>query len=232
MLISILIPVYNEERTILNILKLVNNQKNKINIEIIVCNDGSSDNTDKILRENSHLYQRYLCSRFNSGKGNAIKKLIKIAKGDIILIQDADLEYDPRDYSSLIKPIVSKKTNVVYGSRVLAKKNRYIGSNFTSLFRIFGNHFLTIVSNIINSQNLTDAHTCYKVFKKNIFDKISLEHDDFSICPEMTTKISKLKEKIIEVPISYKGRSFDEGKKIRLKDFFIAIFTLVKFRFK
>ena len=88
------------------------------------------------------------------------------------------------------------------------------------------------MSNIINSQNLTDAHTCYKVFKKNIFDKISLEHDDFSICPEMTTKISKLKEKIIEVPISYKGRSFDEGKKIRLKDFFIAIFTLVKFRFK
>ena len=231
MLISVLIPVYNEEKTILKLLKLVNNQKKKINIEIIVCNDGSSDNTDKILKKNPHLFQRYLCSRFNSGKGNAIKKLIKIARGDIILIQDADLEYDPKDYSSLINPIVSKKTNVVYGSRVLAKKNRYIGSNFTSVFRILGNHFLTIVSNIINSQNLTDAHTCYKVFKKNIFDKISLEHDDFSICPEITTKISKLKEKIIEVPISYKGRSFDEGKKIGLKDFFIAIYTLIKFRF-
>ena len=230
MLLSILIPAYNEEKTILKLLQLVNYQKKKINLEILICDDGSNDLTHEILVKNNTMYDVLLTNTKNAGKGNAIKNLIKIAKGEIILIQDADLEYDPGDYPALIEPIVSKKSNVVYGSRILGMPSRYQNSNFTSMFRILGNHLLTIVSNKINNQNLTDAHTCYKVFSKNIFNKLSLEHDDFSFCPEVTTKISKLGEKIVEVPISYAGRGFEEGKKIGYKDFFIAIYTLIKFR--
>jgi glycosyltransferase involved in cell wall biosynthesis len=166
------------------------------------------------------------------GKGHAIKKALKLVSGDVILIQDADLEYDPEDYQELLKPIENKITNIVYGSRVLNYESRYSAKNsFTSILRIFGNHMLTLISNIFNHQDLTDAHTCYKVFKKKILDKIDLEHNDFSFCPELTTKISLINEEILEVPIKYKGRSFAEGKKISMKDAFVAFYTIIKFRF-
>ena len=231
MFLSIIIPVYNEETTIIQILKKVNNQKKNLNLEIIVSNDGSNDKTLELLKENSHLYNKLISNKINKGKGHAIKIALNYVKGNVILIQDADLEYDPEDYEKLLSPIRRGISNVVYGSRVLNYKNRYYATNsFTSILRILGNHVLTIFSNLINKQNLTDAHTCYKVFKTSIINKINLEHNDFSFCPEITTKISNIGEKIIEVPINYKGRSFAEGKKISISDAFIAFFTILKFK--
>jgi hypothetical protein len=130
----------------------------------------------------------------------------------------------------LIEPIINKKVSVVYGSRVLGKA-RYKNKSFTSKFRVFANHILTIISNILNSQNLTDAHTCYKVFETKLFNSINLVENGFNFCPEITTKISKKKVKIVEVPISYFGRSYKEGKKIKLSDGIDAIYTLFKHRF-
>ena len=132
-----------------------------------------------------------------------------------MIIQDADLEYNPKDYKIMIKPIIQGKTQIVYGSRVLGKK-RYQLRNFTSIFRIFGDHVLTIASNIINCQNLTDAHTCYKVFSSKVFRKIDLQEKGFSFCPEVTSKLSNMRIKILEVPISYEGRGIEQGKKLDL----------------
>ena len=163
------------------------------------------------------------------GKGYSCRSGIDVSQGDIIIIQDADLEYNPENYRQLIDPIKYNKAKVVYGSRVLNKK-RYKISGFSSKIRILGNHFLTIISNILNKQKLTDAHTCYKVFHKDLFDLITLEENDFAFCPEVTSKISNLGFKIYEVPISYNGRSYQDGKKIKTIDAFRALKTLIKYR--
>lgn len=230
MKINILIPVYNEEKTIDQIINKILKLKN-INKEILIINDGSSDNTKKkILKYKNKTEFKIFEHKVNLGKGSAIKTAQKHITGDIVIIQDADLEYDPKDYYKLIKPIALKKTKVVYGSRVLGK-NRYNLKNFTSITRIFFNHVLTIFSNIINKQNLTDAHTCYKVFSADIFKKIDLKEKGFAFCPEITTKISNLKLKIIEVPIDYNGRTYSEGKKISYKDGIEAILAILKYKF-
>ena len=167
----------------------------------------------------------------NLGKGSCIKSAQKKVKGNIVLIQDADLEYNPKDYRKLISPIVKKKYYVVYGSRVL-NKNRFENlKNFTHWIRILANSILTIINNFINNQNLTDAHTCYKAFNVELFKKIRLVENDFSFCPEITTKISNLGYEIKEVPISYVGRNYSDGKKIKFKDGIKAIFTLIKYKF-
>ena len=229
MLISIIIPCYNEKNTILKILKKVQNQK--INKQIIVIDDSSTDGTTNILKKNFKKKGFKLIShKKNLGKGAAIKSAKKFIKGNIVIIQDADLEYDPKDYRKLILPIIKKKTKVVYGSRVLNKK-KYSNRNFSSKFRVFANYILTLISNYINSQKLTDAHTCYKVFDAKLFKKIKLQENDFSFCPEITTKVSNLKEKILEVPIKYKGRSYEKGKKIQFKDGFLALKTLFKHKY-
>ena len=229
MLISIIIPCYNEKNTILKILKKVKNQK--INKQIIVIDDSSTDGTTNILKKNFKKKGFKLIShKKNLGKGAAIKSAKKFIKGDIVIIQDADLEYDPKDYRKLVLPIIKKKTKVVYGSRVLNKK-KYSNRNFSSKFRVFANYILTLISNFINSQKLTDAHTCYKVFDAKLFKKIKLQENDFSFCPEITTKVSNLKEKILEVPIKYKGRSYEKGKKIQFKDGFLALKTLFKHKY-
>ena len=229
MLISIIIPCYNEKNTILKILNKVKNQK--INKQIIVIDDSSTDGTTNILKKNFKKKGFKLIShKKNLGKGAAIKSAKKFIKGNIVIIQDADLEYDPKDYRKLILPIIKKKTKVVYGSRVLNKK-KYSNRNFSSKFRVFANYILTLISNFINSQKLTDAHTCYKVFDAKLFKKIKLQENDFSFCPEITTKVSNLKEKILEVPIKYKGRSYEKGKKIQFKDGFLALKTLFKHKY-
>jgi len=228
--LSIIIPCFNEIKTIEKIIDKIINLKD-LNKEIIVIDDCSTDGSRELLKTNliskiDHL----ILNEKNYGKGFCIIQAKSKISGDVVIIQDADLEYDPNDYYELIKPIAMKKTNVVYGSRVLGKK-RYVGNSYISISRIFFNHILTILSNMLNSQNLTDAHTCYKVVKREIFDNIDLEEFSFSFCPELTTKLSKLNEKIFEIPINYVGREYNEGKKIKLKDGLIAIKALIKYRF-
>ena len=228
--ITIIIPLYNEEKTIIKLLKKIINLK-KINFEIIVVNDGSSDNSLDLVKKFSKKNKIVLIShKKNYGKGAAIKSARKFITGNIIIIQDADLEYNPKDYLKLIKPIKENKYKVVYGSRVL-NRNRYSSVGFTSMFRVFGNHVLTLISNILNLQKLTDAHTCYKVFSYEVFKRIKLEENGFEFCPEITTKISKLRLKIKEVPISYTGRKYNEGKKIKSIDAIKALITLIKYNY-
>tara|TARA_Y100000741_G_scaffold19794_1_gene14805 strand:- start:1437 stop:2141 length:705 start_codon:yes stop_codon:yes gene_type:complete len=230
MLVSIIIPAYNEKN---HIIEIINNIIEKVNYktQIIVVDDFSDDGTTEILKVKlASKIDEIVYHKKNLGKGAAIKSSLPFIKGDVVAIQDADLEYDPIDLNNLISLIVEGKTNVAYGSRVLGKL-RYTNKNFISKFRILGNHMLTTLSNLLNNQNLTDAHTCYKVFKVNIFRKLKLKENDFAFCPEVTTKISLLNEKIIELPINYNGRSVAEGKKIRAYDSIRAIFTLLKYRF-
>ena len=231
--ISIIIPCFNEKDTIIKIInKIILSLKNHNfkSYEILIVDDGSSDGTTEIIKENfsiKHNFKVFFHDK-NLGKGAAIKTAKKNSSGDIIIIQDADLEYDPDDYDKLLKPIIDGNFKVVYGSRVL-NRERYKISGFNSKVRIFGNHFLTIISNFLNKQNLTDAHTCYKVFHKELFDLITLEENDFAFCPEVTSKISNLGFKIHEVPISYNGRSYKEGKKIKTTDALKALKTLIKY---
>lgn len=235
MILSIVIPAYNEGKTIHLILDKVKvvNLPIGFDKEIIIVNDFSKDNTEEAILNYKHanpeLNIHYYKHNVNKGKGAALHTGIKEATGDYIIIQDADLEYDPTDYYKLLECIM-RGYNVVYGSRVLGG-NRYLSKNFSSFMRIFYNHVLTILSNIINNQKLTDAHTCYKMFNSNIFKKIKLEENDFSFCPEITTKIALLKIKIKEIPIKYNGRNYSEGKKIKFIDGVKAIITLFKYRF-
>ena len=228
-MLSIIIPVFNEKKTIIKIIEKIENIK-EISKEIIIVDDCSSDGTREILKKISKENYKIFYHEENLGKGAAIKTAKTHISGDIVIIQDADLEYDPKDYKKLISPIINNQAEVVYGSRVLGKK-RYFVRNFSSVYRIFFNHILTIISNFINNQKLTDAHTCYKTFSYKVFNSINLEENDFSFCPEVTTKISLKKIPIIEVSIEYYGRSYKEGKKIKLSDGVKALKTLIKYRF-
>lgn len=229
MLISIIIPVYNEESSIKKILLKINKVK-KINKEIILIDDGSSDKTRFIIKnECNTLYNKAIFLKKNFGKGYALRKGFAIAKGDIIIIQDADLEYDPKDYLKLTQPIISSKAEVVYGSRVLIGAKRSRPNSMDTTIRMFANHLLTFLSNILNNQKLTDAHTCYKVFKRKILKSIALKENGFSFCPEFTAKVSLLGIKIIEVPVSYYGRTHEEGKKIFFIDGLRAIWAIFKY---
>ena len=232
--ISIIIPCYNEKNTLIKIINkiiLSLNNHNFKSYEILIVDDGSSDGTTEIIKDNYSIKNNFktFFHDKNLGKGAAIKTAKNNLSGNIVIIQDADLEYDPDDYKKLLKPIIDGDFKVVYGSRVLNQK-RYKTSGFNSKIRILGNHFLTIVSNFLNKQNLTDAHTCYKVFHREVFDLITLEENDFAFCPEVTSKISNLGFEIYEVPIRYSGRSYQEGKKIKTTDALKALKTLIKYR--
>tara|TARA_Y100000992_G_scaffold58605_1_gene35703 strand:+ start:129 stop:836 length:708 start_codon:yes stop_codon:yes gene_type:complete len=227
-ILTIIVPAYNEKKSISKIIDQIN-EKIIYTKQIIVIDDFSNDGTRDVIKNLSNIDEIVFHKR-NMGKGAAIKSAIPFIKGNIVAIQDADLEYDPEDLNKLAKEILDQKTNVAYGSRVLNKK-RYGNNNFISNFRIFGNHILTILSNLFNSQQLTDAHTCYKVFKREIFLKLNLKENDFAFCPEVNTKISLLNEKILELPISYKGRNVQEGKKIRFKDALKALLTIIKYKY-
>ena len=230
MLITVIIPCYNENRTISKIIDKILSLKN-INLQIIVIDDCSTDGTREILKnEISERVDKIIYHNINKGKGAAIKSSIKSIKGDIILIQDADLEYDPIDYYNLLKPFKNENIKVVYGSRVLGRsiENK---STLIQKYRIFGNYLLTKFSNLINNQKLTDAHTCYKVFDKDIFFKLNIKENDFAFCPEVTTKLSNINQKIFEVPISYYGREYEDGKKIRFSDAIKAVKVIIKYKF-
>ena len=230
MKLSIIIPCYNEKKTIEKIVaKII---KIKINKEIIIVDDCSNDGTEKIIKSkfNNKIFKKIFHGK-NLGKGASIRSARKYISGDIVIIQDADLEYDPNDIPKLIKPIISSNYKVVYGSRILEKKYFENLKNFSHWIRILGNIFLTIFSNILNNQNLTDAHTCYKVFDSKLFKSINLKEKNFNFCPEITTKISNEKVTIYELPIKYFGRDYSEGKKIQFSDGFKAIFCIIKYKF-
>ena len=226
--VTIIIPVFNEKNYIYKIIKKI---KQNINYDkqIIIVDDFSNDGTKKMIKKIKKI-DKVIFHKKNKGKGAAIKSAIPYIKGNIVAIQDADLEYNPKDLNKLFKIMISKNLKIIYGSRVLNKK-RYNTDIFISNFRIFGNHVLTIISNLLNNQKLTDAHTCYKVFRREIFIKLNLQENDFAFCPEVTTKISLLNEEIKEAPISYKGRSVEEGKKIHFYDAIRALITILKYKY-
>ena len=231
-MITIIVPVFNEKKYIRKLLKQVINLKG-VKTQIIVVDDGSNDGSTKILKDEfsqNKKINRIIFHKKNLGKGAAIKSAQKFINGTYTIIQDADLEYQPKDIVKLYKFIKSDVCSIVYGSRVLHKNKYENTKNFTHLIRIWGNNFLTKISNIINDQNLTDAHTCYKMFNSKIFKKLDLKEKGFAFCPEVTTKLSKQNYKIFEIPISYKGRTYDNGKKITSIDGFSALVSLVKYR--
>jgi len=229
MKLSIIVPCYNEKNTINKIIDKILNE-NKIKKQIILVDDFSTDGSRKIIKNFiKKKVDKVIFHNKNIGKGGCIKSALPYAKGDVIIIQDADLEYSPKDYKILLKAYNSGKSNVIYGSRVLGK-SRYQLKNFSSIYRIFFNHLLTLITNTVCRQNLTDAHTCYKLFSKRILKNIKLEENDFSFCPEITVKLSNLGIKIYEVPISYNGRDHAQGKKIRFIDGIKALFVILRYR--
>tara|TARA_B110000444_G_scaffold242695_1_gene260279 strand:- start:67 stop:765 length:699 start_codon:yes stop_codon:yes gene_type:complete len=224
--LSIIIPVYNEENTIQAILKRINECKiNDLDFEIIIVNDGSTDGTLKIIKENEKLFNHFINIEKNNGKGFAIKSGLKFATGDYIILQDADLEYDPSEYSKLLNPIISNKADVVYGSRFLGNDERRV----LYFWHTLGNKFLTLLSNMLSNLNLTDMEVCYKVFKAEVIKNINLQENKFGFEPEVTAKIAKKNIKIYEVGIKYFGRKYSEGKKITWKDGFSAIRCIIKY---
>lgn len=227
--LSIIIPTYNEGKTVLGVLELVSKVKINMNKEIIIVNDGSTDDTEQIIKKFISERKGFkLLTKPNGGKGSAIKEGIKEAIGDIIIIQDADLEYDPNEYQKLVDPILKGETKVVYGSRTLNKSNEH-GSFFFHL----GGLFVTWATNFLYpSLKITDEPTCYKVFNSKILKSCNLTSDTFGFCPDVTSIIARRKIKIYELPISYAPRSKEEGKKIKWIDGLEAIWILFKNRFK
>jgi len=226
MKLSILIPVYNEKNTIEKILKKVKKVHLKgIKKEIIIVDDNSNDGTKDILENFDLKNLLVLYNSSNHGKGYSIKKAIKHATGDIIIFQDADLEYNPEDYKKLIDCLLKNNQKVVYGSRFL-KTNKKGNLSF-----YLGNRTLSLFTSFFYTSKITDMETCYKLFRKEVIKNLNLKSDDFAIEPEITAKILKRGIKIKEIPIDYHPRSFDKGKKIKWKDGFIALKTLVYYRF-
>src|SRR3989344_178175 len=227
--LSIIIPVYNEEKTIAEIIKKVDEVKIPgIEKEIIIINDCSKDNSDKIIKSLIGKYKniKYFEHKINQGKGAALRTGFSHVMGDYVVIQDADLEYNPEDFKRLIIPIKNKKADVVYGSRMLGKIE---GFQITSHY--YGNLFLSFITRILYNNKITDMETCYKMMRKDVLKNIKLKSNSFDIEPEITSKIIKKGYKIIEIPINYKSRSFLEGKKIHWDDGLFALWTLVKYRF-
>ncbi|OPY00923.1 MAG: Undecaprenyl-phosphate mannosyltransferase [Syntrophorhabdus sp. PtaB.Bin047] len=220
MLLSVIVPAYNEIETIDEILRKV--KETPYEKEIIVVDDCSTDGTREYLRNQEGIVTIF--QERNQGKGAALRRGIEVAAGDIVLIQDADLEYDPREYPVLLGPILEGKADVVYGSRFLGGPHRVL-----YFWHFVGNSAVTLLSNMFTNLNLTDMETCYKVFRKEVIKTITIESDRFGVEPEITAKVAKGKWRIFEVPISYYGRTYEEGKKITWRDGIKAFFSIVKY---
>ena len=228
MKLSVVIPVYNEAATVAEIINRV--QSIDIPKEIIVVDDGSTDGTRDALAllENRHPNLRVIVQPRNRGKGAALRAGFQHAAGDYVLVQDADLEYDPSDYPVLLKPLIEGKADVVYGSRFLTTKERRVLFFWHSV----GNRFLTLVSNMFTNINLTDMETGYKVFRREVIQSITLEQDRFGFEPEVTVKVARMRLRIYEVGISYYGRTYEEGKKIGWRDGVKALWCILKYSIK
>ena len=229
MKLSVLMPVYNERNTLAEIVSRVLKQKvNGIDaLEIVIVDDASTDGSTEILEQLAGTYSQIkpLFQKKNQGKGAAIRSAIEAASGDIAIIQDADLEYQPNDFQAVLNPILQGNADVVYGSRFMIKEKRQV----LYFKHALGNRFLTFLSNWFTDLNLTDMETCYKAFRLHILKTIPLRSNRFGIEPEITAKIAKRKLRLYEVPISYRGRTYAEGKKIKWKDGIVAIYVIFKY---
>lgn len=223
MKLSVVIPVYNEKETIREIYEAV--KAVGLEKEIILVDDFSSDGTRSILKELVDETTQVFFHDRNLGKGAALRTGFAHAKGDIVIIQDADLEYDPQQYPKLIQPIIDGKADVVYGSRFVTGDYRRV----LFFWHMLGNRFLTLLSNVLTNLNLSDMETCYKVFRREVLEKITIEENRFGFEPEITAKIAKLNIRIYEVGISYSGRTYNEGKKIGWKDGVSALRCIFKY---
>jgi glycosyltransferase involved in cell wall biosynthesis len=224
--LSVVIPVYNEERWIREVIRRV--QAVDIPKEIIIVDDCSKDSTRDILKTLSDDNIRIFLQERNQGKGAALRRGFTEATGDVILVQDADLEYDPSEYPKLLQPIVENKADVVYGSRFIGESHRVL-----YFWHSVCNRMLTLLSNFFTNLNLTDMETCYKVFRREVIQGMTLKSNRFGFEPEVTAKVAKHRPawRVFEIPISYSGRTYEEGKKIGLKDAFNALFCIIRYRY-
>lgn len=227
MKLTVVVPCYNEVKTVEVVLEAV--AKSPVflehTLELIVVDDCSADGTGALLEARPELYTRLLKHEVNRGKGAALRTGLAAATGDVVIIQDADLEYDPREYSILIQPILTREADVVFGSRFLGGGPHRV----VYFWHMVGNRFLTLLSNMFTNLNLTDMETCYKVFRRGLLDEFSIEEDRFGFEPEITAKLARLNCVIYEVGISYHGRTYADGKKIGWRDGVRAIYAILKY---
>lgn len=225
--LSILIPVYNENKTVEKLILKVDQVSVGLEKEVVMVDDGSADGTVEVLKKLESKYPtwKFLYQEKNAGKGAALRTAIKAATGDILLIQDADLEYDPNDYNALLKPILEGHADVVYGSRFLGGGPHRV----VYFWHYVGNKIITLISNMRTNLNLSDIEVCYKAFKKEVLQGIEIKENRFGVEVELTAKMAKGKWRIYEVPIAYYGRTYAEGKKINWKDGVSALRCLLKY---
>jgi glycosyltransferase involved in cell wall biosynthesis len=223
--LTVIVPVFNERTTVAEIIRRIRAVDVPLIVDVIAVNDGSSDGTDKVLAALEDSTVRVLTHPVNKGKGASIRSGLAVARGDLILIQDADLEYDPEDWPRLLDPILRGKARVVYGSRFTGERKNMLPLHW------IGNRFLSLVTNVLYSSTLSDMETCYKLFDRQAIEGIVVQSDRFDFEPEITAKVLRRGFRIYEVPISYAGREATEGKKITWRDGFGALKALVKFRF-
>src|ERR1043166_3601602 len=225
MKLSVVIPVFNERNTVEQIVNVVRGAEVE-QIEIIVVDDGSTDGTQQVLKEKiATVANQIIYQPRNMGKGAAVRAGFAAATGDVVLVQDADLEYNPADYPTLLEPILSGKADAVFGSRFMGGRPHRV----LYFWHMVGNRFLTLLSNMFTNLNLTDVETCYKAFRADVIKKLDLRENRFGFEPEVTAKLAKAKCRIYEVGISYNGRTYSEGKKVNWKDGFRAIYTIVRY---
>jgi glycosyltransferase involved in cell wall biosynthesis len=223
--LSVIVPVFDERNTVVEIVRRMRAVQLPVDLEIVIVDDGSTDGTRDVLRQLADSTVRVINHDVNRGKGSAIRTGLEHVTGDLVLVQDADLEYDPEDWTKLLAPILRGKARVVYGSRFTGERRNMLFLHW------IGNRFLSLVTNVLYNTTLSDMETCYKLFDRRLLDGITLRAERFEFEPEVTAKVLRQGVRIYEVPISYTGREFDEGKKITWRDGFVALWTLVKYRF-